>query len=196
VGRIRVLVVTTDELTRIGLAASLRANVELDVLPEGSGNDRDPDVAVLAPGASAGEIPAALWARVPDVPTVLVADHTVDPVALTAHGVVAVVPRRCPPDELAGRVVAAAALTDADPEQILAVLRRETRPADRASTEVSQRELTVLRMLAEGRRIEDIACELACSERTVRNTVYALVRRLNLRNQAHAVAYAVRAGLV
>ncbi|GAB3456755.1 helix-turn-helix transcriptional regulator [Actinophytocola sediminis] len=201
--RIQVLVITTDALSRLGLATTLRDHAQITVLPETSRQD-DPDVAVLAPGWLTETVPAELWARVPDVPTVLVSDHasdqaadrTGDLTALAARRVVSVVPRHCPPAELARRVVAAAALAGADQEQTLAALRLEQRPVGPAQAELSQRELTVLRLLADGLRIEDIAGELACSERTVRNIVYGLVRRLNLRNQAHAVAYAVRTGLV
>ncbi|OLF05636.1 hypothetical protein BLA60_35795 [Actinophytocola xinjiangensis] len=197
--RIQVLVVTTDALSRLGLTTTLRHHAEIVVLPEGTRHD-DPDVAVLAPGWLSEDVPAELWARVPDVPTVLVstsaAERAGDLGALAARRVVSVVPRHCPPAELAQRVIAAAALAGADEERTLAALRHALpRPAP-GRPELSQRERIVLRRLADGLRIEDIAGELACSERTVRNVVYGLARRLNLRNQAHVVAYAVRTGLV
>lgn len=201
--RIQVLVVTTDALSRLGLATTLRDHARIAVLPEGYRHG-DPDVAVLAPGWLSEDIPTELWARIPDVPTVLVSTSAAEQVrartgeltALAARRVVSVVPRHCPPTELADRVVAAAALAGADRERTLAALRHALPTPAPGRPELSQRELTVLRRLADGRRIEDIADELACSERTVRNVVYGLARRLNLRNQAHVVAYAVRTGLV
>ena len=56
------------------------------------------------------------------------------------------------------------------------------------------REVDVLALLSEGLSTHDIAQRLNYSERTVKNIIHGLLTRLNLRNRAHAVAYAVRAG--
>jgi DNA-binding NarL/FixJ family response regulator len=61
---------------------------------------------------------------------------------------------------------------------------------------VTAREKQVLRLLAEGHSTSEIADSLAYSERTIKNAIYALVTRWQLRNRAHAVAFAVRAGLI
>ena len=42
----------------------------------------------------------------------------------------------------------------------------------------------------------DIAEKLCYSVRTVKNVVYALTSRLQLHNRAHAVAYALQAGII
>ncbi|MQA85396.1 MAG: DNA-binding response regulator, partial [Streptosporangiales bacterium] len=42
----------------------------------------------------------------------------------------------------------------------------------------------------------EIARALAYSERTVKNIIHDITTRLQLRNRAHAVAYAVREGLI
>ena len=56
------------------------------------------------------------------------------------------------------------------------------------------RELDVLRLLAEGLGLADIAARLNFSERTIKSTLYGLMNRLGLRNRPQAVAYALRAG--
>jgi DNA-binding NarL/FixJ family response regulator len=61
---------------------------------------------------------------------------------------------------------------------------------------ISERELDVLRFLAEGLDTAEIAGKLAYSERTIKNIIHGLTSRLNLRNRLHAVAYAMRAGLI
>ncbi|MFG2828498.1 response regulator transcription factor [Streptomyces sp. NPDC048434] len=61
---------------------------------------------------------------------------------------------------------------------------------------VSLRELDVLRLVAEGKELSEIAIGLRYSERTVKYTLYGLMKRLQLRNRAHAVSYAIRAGLI
>lgn len=60
----------------------------------------------------------------------------------------------------------------------------------------SDRELAVLRMLGEGCDTREIARRLAYSERTVKTVIQELSQRLGLRNRSHAVAYAVRNGLI
>ncbi|MGO4426651.1 response regulator transcription factor, partial [Streptomyces sp. MCAF7] len=42
----------------------------------------------------------------------------------------------------------------------------------------------------------DIAMKLSYSERTIKNVLHAVMTRLNLRNRSHAVAYALRQGLI
>ncbi|MFJ9351327.1 LuxR C-terminal-related transcriptional regulator [Streptomyces sp. NPDC101237] len=56
------------------------------------------------------------------------------------------------------------------------------------------REVEVLRLLADGLDTTEIAARLNYSERTIKNIIFAVTRRLNLRNRTHAVAYAMRIG--
>jgi DNA-binding NarL/FixJ family response regulator len=61
---------------------------------------------------------------------------------------------------------------------------------------LNPREVRVLRLVADGRPTYDIARELSYSERTVKNILHDVTNRLQLRNRAHAVAYALREGLI
>jgi DNA-binding NarL/FixJ family response regulator len=61
---------------------------------------------------------------------------------------------------------------------------------------LTSREIDVLRLAADGLSTDEIAMMLNYSTRTVKKVVFALTRRLALRNRSHAVAFAVRAGLV
>lgn len=61
---------------------------------------------------------------------------------------------------------------------------------------ITDRERDVLRLLAEGDDTSDIAQKLFCSQRTVKTIITGLTQRLNLRNRTHAVAYALRNGLI
>lgn len=58
------------------------------------------------------------------------------------------------------------------------------------------REIEVLRLVSQGMTTCEIAEELAYSERTIKNVVQDVTNRLNLRNRSHAVAYAMRQGLI
>ena len=59
-----------------------------------------------------------------------------------------------------------------------------------------QRQVAVLRLMADGLGNASIARSLSCSEHTIKNVIYELMTRLDARNRAHAVAAAVRAGLI
>ena len=60
----------------------------------------------------------------------------------------------------------------------------------------SRREVDVLRLLAEGYDTADIADALAYSERTIKNVIHDVTSRLQLRNRSHAVAVAMRTGVI
>ncbi|MGX9673706.1 LuxR C-terminal-related transcriptional regulator [Mycobacterium sp. HM-7] len=61
---------------------------------------------------------------------------------------------------------------------------------------LTDRETAVLRLIADGHDTNEIAQELCYSQRTVKNVLHDVTTRLQLRNRSHAVAYAVRAGLI
>lgn len=63
-------------------------------------------------------------------------------------------------------------------------------------TGLAAREVDVLRLVAEGYDTADIATKLAYSERTIKNVLHSVMTRLQLRNRSHAVAYAMRQGLI
>ncbi|NED34270.1 helix-turn-helix transcriptional regulator, partial [Streptomyces sp. SID8499] len=58
------------------------------------------------------------------------------------------------------------------------------------------RQLDVLRLMADGHGNEAIAATLRCSRHTVKNVIYELMGQLQVRNRAHAVAHALRTGLI
>lgn len=63
-------------------------------------------------------------------------------------------------------------------------------------TGLTSRERDVLKLVAEGCETSEIAASLCYSERTIKNVLHDLTTRLQLRNRSHAVAYAVREGLI
>jgi DNA-binding NarL/FixJ family response regulator len=66
----------------------------------------------------------------------------------------------------------------------------------RGWTSLSSREIDILRLVADGDGTAEIARKLCYSPRTIKNTLYEVTTRLQLRNRSHAVAYALRAGLI
>ncbi len=66
----------------------------------------------------------------------------------------------------------------------------------RTRRRLSDRETQVLRLVADGKDTQEIARELSYSERTVKNVLHDVTSRLQLKNRSHAVAYALREGLI
>ena len=62
--------------------------------------------------------------------------------------------------------------------------------------ELSDREMEVLRLIAEGQRNADIANELVISEKTVKNHVSNILSKLHLADRTQAAVYAWREGIV
>lgn len=73
---------------------------------------------------------------------------------------------------------------------------REAHTATGSRHGLSPREIEVLKMVAGGMETAEIARRLKYSERTIKNILNAVMKRLALRNRAHAVSYAMRAGLI
>ncbi|MFE4048398.1 LuxR C-terminal-related transcriptional regulator [Streptomyces sp. YIM B13518] len=61
---------------------------------------------------------------------------------------------------------------------------------------LTTREADMLRLVSEGMDTAEIARKTSYSERTVKNVLHEVITRLQLRNRAHAVGYALRNGLI
>ena len=61
---------------------------------------------------------------------------------------------------------------------------------------LSDREVAVLTLLAEGHDTAEVGRRLYYSERTVKNVVHDVTSRFDLRNRTHAVAFALREGFI
>jgi DNA-binding NarL/FixJ family response regulator len=60
----------------------------------------------------------------------------------------------------------------------------------------TDRETEVLRLLAAGLSTSEIARQLSYSQRTIKSIVHDVTNRFQLRNRSHAVAFAMREGLI
>jgi len=139
--------------------------------------------------------------------TVLVASLLDDASVVCAAeaGVSALVRRtEATPDRLAQVVVKVAAGEAEMPSDLLASLlgqvgklqRQVLGPRGLTFSGLSEREIQVLRLVADGYDTAEIARRLCFSERTIKSILHDVTTRLQLRNRAHAVAYAVREGLI
>jgi DNA-binding NarL/FixJ family response regulator len=203
----RVRVRATDPVSEAGVASQLRVQHDLEVLS--SDSPARPDVVVLV--ADRVDEPTAAGIRAtrdsggPRVVLVVGSVDGVEVLAAVEAGVAAIV-RRCEatPDRLSTAIRAAATGDGHLPPDLLGRLLQQVGDAQRKAAAptgltfggLTQRELTVLRLIADGYSTSEIATRMAYSERTIKNSIHDLVSRFHLRNRTHAVAFAVRQGLI
>ena len=203
----RVRVRATDPVSEAGVASQLRVQHDLEVLS--SDSPARPDVVVLV--ADRVDEPTAAGIRAtrdsggPRVVLVVGAVDGVEVLAAVEAGVAAIVRRsEATPDRLSTAIRAAATGDGHLPPDLLGRLLQQVGDAQRKAAAptgltfggLTQRELTVLRLIADGYSTSEIATRMAYSERTIKNSIHDLVSRFHLRNRTHAVAFAVRQGLI
>jgi DNA-binding NarL/FixJ family response regulator len=71
----------------------------------------------------------------------------------------------------------------------------DTDIAETIRTELSDRELEVLKLIANGKDNAQIAAELVISPKTVKNHISNILMKLQMQNRIQAAVYAVRSGL-
>ena len=165
------------------------------------------DVVVVA-GTLTAELAADLCRAADEtpVPVVLVLDEIdgVDALTVAECRAVAVLPRAVATgDRVLRAVLAAASGGGVLPPNLMVELlehvrrlRRELVAPEAGNGRLTAREIDVLRLMADGLDTAEIASTLSYSERTVKNAFYGLSTRLKLRNRPHAVAYALRKGMI
>ena len=82
--------------------------------------------------------------------------------------------------------------------RVLAELRQKPESEEQKLTEqgLSDRDVEILRLLAKGQSNQEIADQLFLAEKTVRNRLSIIFRKLHLDNRTQAALYALREGLV
>jgi DNA-binding NarL/FixJ family response regulator len=205
--RISVMIHSEDPVVRFGVVSLLRHRSDVSLVAEG--NAADASVLVLCADMVDGAVLAVLrryW-RTQAVPTVLVVGHVTSSGAelfgVLECGVRAIVRRQEASPERLGYAIQVADRDAGDPPPdllggILAPAGRSLR-VGAASGEVtlsrlSQREIDVVGLVAEGFETREIAAKLSYSERTIKNVLQGMMLRLGLRNRPHVVAYAAREG--
>jgi DNA-binding NarL/FixJ family response regulator len=204
------MVVDDHEVVRLGLNNLLSRQPGWEVIAEAGSvaqairlaNDYVPDVVVMDIRLSDGNGIDACREIVkthPQVKVIMLTSFAEDDLLFNAisAGAVGYVLKQVGNDDLI-RAIETVARGDAmlDPSitgQVLAKLRDSTR--SEAFTDLSDRELKVLALIAQGKTNREIAASLFLGEGTVRNYVSNILDKLDLSNRAEATAYAVRHNL-
>ena len=205
--RLSVLVCGDDPITEAGVATQMRGRPEVYVVE--ATNDREVDVTVVV----VEELDEAAECRVRNLRRtghehVVVVCSRIDDDALMRAvelGVSGLLRRNeATPERLSSAVVAASRgdgqmapdLLGRLLEQMSHLQQRVLAPKGISPNGFTRREIEVLRLLAEGFDTAEIAVTLAYSERTIKNVIHDVTSRLHLRNRSHAVAFAMRTGVI
>ncbi len=207
---LRILLVDDHEVVRLGLKALLERYPHFEVVAEASTADEavarvhqyHPDVVVMdirLPGRSGIEATREIKAAYPDVEVIILTSYAEDELLFEAiqAGASGYVLKQIGSDDLV-RALETVGRGEAllDPRLTRRVLERvrdaERRAAASAFKELTEQEMRVLALVAEGKTNKEIAHALYLSEGTVRNYVSNLLHKLGVSNRAEAAAFAVQ----
>ncbi|MEV4055811.1 response regulator transcription factor [Amycolatopsis sp. NPDC049688] len=205
--RTPVVVRATDPILHNGACLTLRSRDDVRVV---DGDPADPAQVALLVADRLDEPMTQLLSALHHqgfTKIVLVAGEVDDNEILGAveHGVCAVARRAdAGPEVLVRLIKAAAAGEGALPPDLLGRLLNRVSRLQRQVLEprglrlggMSDRETEVLKLVAAGYSTQEIADELCYSQRTVKSILHDVTNRFQLRNRSHAVAYALREGLI
>jgi DNA-binding NarL/FixJ family response regulator len=196
-----------DPISRAGVISQLRTRPELRIVDEMEVDEAT--VAVVVTDRLDDDTTRAMRAlRRGDLPRLVLVATVLDDSALVAAAEVGVggLLRRvdATPDALVRTIRRVAAGDGEIPPDLLGrvldqlgrLQRQVLAPRGLTFAGLTPRETEVLRLVADGFDTAEIAGRMCYSERTVKNVLHDLTTRLQLRNRSHAVAYAVREGLI
>jgi two-component system, NarL family, invasion response regulator UvrY len=208
---IRLLVVDDHELVRIGLRHILADYPAIQIAGEAVDGESAlrmnrqlrPDVVLLdvcLPGLSGFEVTTRLKQASPNLGIVILTVHEQAPypAQLLEAGASAYLTKGCPATELVEAIDTVARGGRHIGSRIAQQMALHLLPGGGASPfeELSAREMEVMLMLAEGRRIADIAEVLHLSPKTVATYKYRIFEKLNTRSDVDMARMAMRYGVV
>ncbi len=208
--RVTVFVADDHPLFRDGVARAIRDRPDLDLVGETADGqtaldqirELEPAVALLdvrMPELDGLQILNAIQRD--DIPSavVLLSAHMSSDLVYRAMaaGAAAYLPKEASRDEICDAVAAAARGETRLPPMVQTELVRQLRlHAAEARPRLTEREQQVLRLIGEGRSAPEIATQLMLSTATVKSHLLTLYEKLGVSDRAHAVATAMRQGLL
>mgnify|MGYP001816202421 FL=1 len=208
---IRILVVDDHELVRIGLRHILADYPAIQIAGEAVDGESAlrmnrevrPDVVLLdicLPGLSGFEVTTRLKQASPGLGVVILTVHEQAPfpAQLLEAGASAYLTKGCPATELVEAIKTVASGGRHIGSRIAQQMALNLLPGRGASPfeELSAREMEVMLMLTDGRKIADIAEVLHLSPKTVATYKYRIFEKLNTRSDVDMARMAMRYGVV
>jgi two-component system, NarL family, response regulator len=202
--KLRIMLVDDHYLVRMGLASIIALEADMTVCAEASTGEQAqalfraqrPDVTLMdlrLPGMSGTDTAQAIRAEYPEARIVMISTYVCDEEIYGAlqAGAMAYLVKSVQREELMRAIRKAAAGQRHIPPEVAARL------ADRVSgSQLSTREIEVLRFLVSGRRNREIASALDIAEGTVKLHVSSILSKLGATDRTEAVTRALQRGIV
>lgn len=207
---LKILLVDDHEVVRLGLKSLLSNYPKFEVVAEAGNADEairladeyKPDVVVMdirLPGKSGIDATREITTAYSKTKVIMLTTFADDELLFDAisAGASGYVLKQIDSGELINaleRIGRGESLLDpAVTQQVFKRMRESTRKAEtEAFSPLTEQELRVLTLVAQGKRNKEIASEVFLSEKTVRNYVSSILSKLGLATRAEAAAYAVK----
>jgi two-component system, NarL family, response regulator DevR len=207
---LKILLVDDHEFVRMGIKALLARYPQFQVVAEAANAQEAvqraiqhrPDVIIMdirLPGKSGIEATREITQQLPDTKVIMLTSFAEDELLFDAiiAGAAGYILKQIDSKELI-RALETVARGDAllDPAVTKKVFERVRRAAreseDKMFASLSDQELRILALVAQGKTNKEIAENLFLSEKTVRNYVSSILAKLSLSTRSEAAAYAVK----
>lgn len=207
---LKILLVDDHEVVRLGLKSLLARYPEFEVVAEAGTADEaislaeryKPDVVVMdirLPSKSGIEATREIVEKGSETKVIMLTSYADDELLFDAiaAGASGYVLKQIDSGELISaleRIGSGESLLDpAVTQQVFKRMRESSRKAEQeAFGALTDQELKVLALVAQGKRNKEIASDVYLSEKTVRNYVSSILSKLSLSTRAEAAAYAVK----
>lgn len=210
---IKIMLADDHTVLRQGMAQALNAQEDMTVIAQaGTGieavklaQELKPDVILMdinMPQMDGVEATLRIFQAIPQIGIIILTMYRRDEYVFEAikAGASGYLLKEVELDELltAIRTVAQgeAVIDPAIASRVLAELRQPTQPPSPEPTSLTERDLEILRGIAQGLSNQDIADQLFLAEKTVRNRLSLIFKQLHLENRTQAALYALREGLI
>jgi DNA-binding NarL/FixJ family response regulator len=212
--QLRILLVDDHEVVRLGLKALITRKPSFEVVAEAGTADEalekarvySPDVIVMdvrLPGKSGIDATREIMHVRPDTKVIILTSYADDELLMDAieAGAAGYVLKQIGSDALLKALEGVARgeslLDPALMNKVFARLREAARKdRGKAFAGLTEQEVRILSLVAEGHTNREIADRVYLSEKTVRNYVSAILGKLGLAHRSQAAAYAVEHGLM
>ncbi len=207
---LRIIIVDDHEVVRLGLRSLLERHPNFTVVDE-AGNAKEavqkalqhrPEIVVMdirLPGGSGIDACREIVAQAPEVKVIMLTSFAEDDMLFEAiaAGAAGYVLKQIGGDDLVRAIEAVgrgeALLDSALTQRVFARVREAQRKDEQSAfSQLTEQEMRVLGLVAEGKTNREIAQQLFLGEGTVRNYVSSILSKLALTNRAEAAAYAVQ----
>jgi len=210
---ITVLIVDDHQMVRMGLAAYFNTLPDIEVVGEATNGeeavqqvvDLAPDVVLMdliMPGMDGVEATRQVKKISPRTQVIVVTSYHEDEHIFPAirAGALSYVLKNIDPDELAEAIRRAqageAVLNPHVAARLVKELHGRTGEAVNPFSELTERELDVLRQVAAAKSNHEIAAALVISEKTVKSHITNILNKLHLADRTQAAVYAWQEGIV